>query len=179
MDNFEKVEKLRERANVSYEEAKEALEASNWDLLDAMIYLEKKGRTASAGTYSTAYETKGGNGMDQGYTKEYNYTGSKETFGDKVRALLKKSDENHFRVNRKDGSKLVEMPIWLMIVLLLAFWSIALILFIVGLFCGVSYSFVGPDRMDAANRVMETCENCADSIRDAVTGNNDQPKKGI
>ena len=30
MDNFEKVEKLREHANVTYEEAKEALENSNW-----------------------------------------------------------------------------------------------------------------------------------------------------
>ena len=36
MDNFEKVEKLREHANVSYEEAKQALENSNWDILDAM-----------------------------------------------------------------------------------------------------------------------------------------------
>ena len=45
MDQFEKVEKLRERADVSYEEAKEALENSNWDILDAMIYLEQNGKT--------------------------------------------------------------------------------------------------------------------------------------
>ena len=44
MDNFEKVEKLREKANVTYEEAKTALENSNWDMLDAMIYLEKNGK---------------------------------------------------------------------------------------------------------------------------------------
>ncbi|MDY5103377.1 MAG: UBA/TS-N domain protein, partial [Agathobacter sp.] len=41
MDNFEKVEKLKERANVTYEEAKQALEACDWDILEAMIYLEK------------------------------------------------------------------------------------------------------------------------------------------
>ena len=40
MDHFEKVEKLRERANISYAEAKEALEKSNGDLLDAMACLE-------------------------------------------------------------------------------------------------------------------------------------------
>ena len=40
MEQLEKVEKLRQRANVSYEEAKEALEASDWDLLDAMVYLD-------------------------------------------------------------------------------------------------------------------------------------------
>ena len=44
MDNFEKVEKLREKAGVSYEEAKTALEQCNYDLLDAMIYLEKQGK---------------------------------------------------------------------------------------------------------------------------------------
>lgn len=42
MDNFEKLEKLREHANISYEETKQALENSNWDILDAMIYLEQK-----------------------------------------------------------------------------------------------------------------------------------------
>ena len=44
MDNFEKVEKLREKAGVSYEEAKAALEQCNYDLLDAMISLEKQGK---------------------------------------------------------------------------------------------------------------------------------------
>lgn len=44
MEQLEKVEKLRARANVTYEEAKEALEASNWDLLDAMVYLENPER---------------------------------------------------------------------------------------------------------------------------------------
>ena len=49
MDKLEKVEKLRERANVSYEEAKAALEANDWDLLDAMVALEKSGKTDSPG----------------------------------------------------------------------------------------------------------------------------------
>ena len=38
MDNLEKVEKLREKTGVSYEEVKEALEANNYDVLDAIIY---------------------------------------------------------------------------------------------------------------------------------------------
>ena len=37
MDNLEKVEKLREKTGVSYEEAKAALEATNYDVLDAII----------------------------------------------------------------------------------------------------------------------------------------------
>ena len=45
MENLEKVEKLRERAEVTYEEARAALEENNWDLLDAMVALERAGKT--------------------------------------------------------------------------------------------------------------------------------------
>ena len=41
MDKLEKVEKLRAKTGVSYEDAKNALEACDYDLLDAIIYLEK------------------------------------------------------------------------------------------------------------------------------------------
>jgi len=41
---IEKVDKLVERADVSYEVAKEALESANGDLLDAVILLEREGK---------------------------------------------------------------------------------------------------------------------------------------
>ena len=58
MDELEKVEKLRERSNVSYEEAKQALNEANGDMLDAMIILENKGMINSGenNTHSTNYE---------------------------------------------------------------------------------------------------------------------------
>ena len=40
--SVDKIDKLRERKDVSYEKAKEALEHSEGDLLDAIIYLEEK-----------------------------------------------------------------------------------------------------------------------------------------
>ena len=58
MDKLEKVEKLRERANVSYEEARSALEENDWDLLDAMVALEKSGKTSGPKqeSFSTSYD---------------------------------------------------------------------------------------------------------------------------
>ena len=44
MVDFEKVQKLREYANISYEEAKKALEEANGDMLEAVINLEKQNR---------------------------------------------------------------------------------------------------------------------------------------
>ena len=49
MITLEQVEKLREKANVSYDEAKAALEAANGDMLEALINLEKQGGGASEG----------------------------------------------------------------------------------------------------------------------------------
>ena len=40
---LELVERLKEKADVSYTQAKEALEYSGGNLLDALIYLEEKG----------------------------------------------------------------------------------------------------------------------------------------
>lgn len=55
MDNFEKVEKLVEKTGVDYAKAKEALEKSEWDMLDAVIYLEAEGLIQKkVGNYSTA-----------------------------------------------------------------------------------------------------------------------------
>ena len=45
MDKLEKAEKIREYAGVTYEEALSALEASGEDMLDAMLLLEKQGKT--------------------------------------------------------------------------------------------------------------------------------------
>ena len=42
MDHLEMVERLSSKANVSLEEAKEALEANDWDLLDALLMLQSK-----------------------------------------------------------------------------------------------------------------------------------------
>ena len=70
MEFFEKVEALREKANVSYEVAKEAMEACNYDMLDAMIYLEKQGKVNSGSTAS--YTTSSGTDTSQEFLPENN-----------------------------------------------------------------------------------------------------------
>ena len=48
MERIEMVEKLMSKANVGYEEAQQALESTNWDLLDAMVYLERQGKVKTS-----------------------------------------------------------------------------------------------------------------------------------
>ena len=58
MEMIEKVERLREKADVTYEEAKAALEQTDGDLLDAMVLLERQGKVKEPkqGAFSTEYE---------------------------------------------------------------------------------------------------------------------------
>ena len=49
MDTLEKIDRLRERANVTYEEARDALAQSGDDLLDAIVLLEKQGKVKQPG----------------------------------------------------------------------------------------------------------------------------------
>jgi len=61
--DLEKVEKLRGKAKVSYEEAKAALDAANGDVLDALIELERQGKVdppENAGFYSSRDENGSG-----------------------------------------------------------------------------------------------------------------------
>jgi hypothetical protein len=56
MTQLEMVEKLRGMANISFEEAKLTLEHNNWDMLDAVIELEKTGKTVKT---TSSYNTDG------------------------------------------------------------------------------------------------------------------------
>ena len=58
MSELEKVERLREHANVTFEEAKMVLEKNQWDLLEAMVDLERQGKVKqpNATSYTTQYE---------------------------------------------------------------------------------------------------------------------------
>ncbi len=70
MVTLEQVEKLRERADVSYDEAKAALEEANGDLLEALITLEKKGSVTppEGGGYYSSQKSKA-KGEPQSFAK--------------------------------------------------------------------------------------------------------------
>ena len=50
MNEFEMIEKLVEKENVSFEEARDALNAAGGDLIDAIVYLERKAKEEAAKT---------------------------------------------------------------------------------------------------------------------------------
>lgn len=167
MDELELVEKLKLRANVSYEEAKEALDASNNDILDAMIYLEKKGCVSNL-TLEPAFPNVGGSTFDRDASSEY--TGaevkkSSKSGGGKglLAKLWNKSKENYFVIERK-SERLIKLPVW-GFVLAICFIEVSLPLLLVGLFLDCRYSFEGADNLSEVNRIMNKCSNAAEAVK--------------
>ncbi|QAT49220.1 ubiquitin [Caproiciproducens sp. NJN-50] len=173
MVTLEQVEKLKERANVSYDEAKAALEATGGDLLEALIYLEKQGKTKAPegnGFYSSKGET-------PQYGKEYTYreekaaqrgesfSGLLKRFGKFCLRLLQKGNRNTFEVLKGSECK-ASIPVTVLVLLLLfAFW-VTLPLMIVGLFFGLRYRFQGPDLgKDSVNKAMDTVADATDDVK--------------
>jgi len=195
--NIEQVDKLKERANVSYADAKQALEECNGDLLESVIYLEKQGKVqeGSVGSYDSRSEeqasassgTGGGAGGQKQKSQQRQYQKQGESFGDVMRKiwsflkrLIHKCNINHFEVYR-EGRCVLSVPVTLLVLCLLFFFYITLPVLIIALFFGCSYKFRGPDLgKDNINEVMDGAANAAEtlkrSVQEASSDNNDTQK---
>jgi len=175
MVTLEQVEKLRQHTGVSYEDAKKALEETNGDMLDAIIYLEKQNRIKEP--QAVGYYQSQSNGQQASHDSANNnngntYNSNSTSFGDTVKRFVKwcgkivhKGNVNNFKVT-KDNEKILELPLTVMVILLLvAFW-IVIPLVVIGLFFGYRYWFEGPDAgKPAVNKAMESVANAADNIK--------------
>ena len=181
MIDMDKVEKLRAKTGISYEEAKAILTETDGDILDAFILLEQRGKVApeqeTAKANTSQYQSE--------YTEaEYTTAESASSYQKKVRSedsvsfgelvgrffkwcgrIINRGNQNSLHVSRGDEEILSTPVTILVILLLLAFW-IVFPLLIIGLFCGFRYHFTGPDLgTDRVNRTMNTV---SDSARQAV-----------
>lgn len=167
MTQYEMVEKLREKANVSYEEAKAALEASNWDLLDAMVLLEKQGKMGSEHVqYSTEAERVEPEREERHHHRHGSFAQGMGKFGRFIANLVHRGNENSFEVSRKDEKVLTLSVTSLVLIFLIMrmWWFVALL--VVGLFFGFRYTFRGPSmNTDAVNSAMARASDVVDEMK--------------
>jgi len=168
MTHFEMVEKLREKANVSYEEAKAALEKADWDLLDAMLILEKQGRVGGSGDKSDGageYTTKREKKADRTVKDKSTFGEKLGKFGRWLARMVAIGNANIFEVYR-NGEKLMSISVTTLAVLLLFTFPLPLILMIVGLFFGFKYKFQGPNfGREAINNAIDRAATMADGAK--------------
>lgn len=175
MATLEQVEKLREKANVSYDEAKAALDACNGDLLEALIYLEKQGKVKAPegnGYYrSDSAETRKEVPPQPEYHQEYrgeSFSDLLKRFGRFCLRVLHKGNVNTFVVIYRDEVR-ASIPVTVLVLLLIfAFW-VVLPLLIIGLFFGLRYRFQGPDLEGrTVNHAMDSAADAADDLKRSV-----------
>jgi hypothetical protein len=172
MTTLEQVEKLRTMANISYDEAKTALDATNGDLLEAIIYLEKQGKVTtptgggyyssektsdeSAGAYKKACWEKQTNNCNGGKS----FVSLISKFGSFCLKMIRKGNANNFEVLKGEESK-ASAPVTAFALLLIFIPWITIPLLIIGLFFGFRYRFNGPDC--SGNTVNDAMNSAADA----------------
>lgn len=163
MTHMEMVEKLRKSANVTFEEARDALEKANWDLLDAMIELERQGKIKPGARYDTGSEEQ------ETRTVYINKESGWDRFWKSFKDVCRKLCKNDLQATQ-GGTQILRLPIIVAILLLCVSFYVLLPLMLVSLFFGWRYSFCGPDFTNSkVNEAMGKATDAAEDIKRTLT----------
>lgn len=115
---LELIDELRKRANVNYEDAKNALEKCNGDIVEALIYLEKQNKTKA-------------NACDDFSGKE---------FTDGVKKVIDKGNRTKLLI-KKDNNVVAALPITLIVIALILFHHISVVPILVIIIVAMHYGY--------------------------------------
>ena len=178
MEKLKLVDKLKNKANISYEEAKDALEKSNWDMLEAMLYLEAHGKVQkpSLSIFYTneSKESYNEDGEEVNLKKDTNENNfkNKNGFEGVFEAICKAIDtcNNIFIEIIRNSRVILKNPFTVLIVLLFfAFW-IVIPLMIIGLFFNMEF-LVSSKKIDVdkINKVFKETSKVVKDVKGKFT----------
>lgn len=178
MERLKLVDKLKNKANISYEEAKDVLEKSNWDMLEAMLYLEAHGKVEkpSLSIFYTneSKESYNENGEEVNLKKDTNENNfeNKNSFEGVFEAICKAIDtcNNIFIEIIRNSRVILKIPFTVLIVLLFfAFW-IVIPLMIIGLFFNMEF-LVSSKKIDVdkINKVFKETSKVVKDVKGKFT----------
>lgn len=177
MEDFKLIEKLKEKANISYEDAKKALEDNDWDILDAMLYLERKEKIKKP-SMSTFYT----NENKESYSDDYSiaiYDNKEEKknsrkfngFEGIFEAICRVIDtcNNIFLEISKEEKMFLKIPVTVLILLLMFTFWIVIPLFIVGLFFDIEFS-ISSKRVntDKVNKIIKEISLIVKKVKEEI-----------
>ena len=134
-------EKLVEKCGITYEEAGEVLKEADYDLLEAMIILERRGRLGNGvNKYSTGI-------MQNNYTStRYESAADAESLGEIIKIAWRKLCEfyrallKYQVVISKNGREMTNFPLILAIILVCCTAGVVFAAVVISLMSGCSYS---------------------------------------
>ena len=173
---LEMAERLKEKANVTYAQAKEALEYSGGNLLDALIYLEEKGTIPrdEGAYYSTKSETLPPPAeplpaplpvRDKKEKKPSRPKRGGRRFFTALRRWLIDNELEIWRHNQP----VTALPVLILLLLLGCAPWVTIPVLLLGLFAGFRYRFSGPDlENDSLNGVISSVADTAADLGQRV-----------
>lgn len=142
MEHIDMMEKLREKANISLGEAKEVLERADWDMLEALVILEKEGKIQPLTTSVSTME------QESAYEKvESEIKGKKESswnrfwneLTENLKILVNKCFNNSLVMRNRKSGNVIHIPLFIGIILCFVSLSLVALGLLLGLLMGYDY----------------------------------------
>lgn len=171
MEELEKVELIREKCNVTYAEAKKALEENGYEVLDAIVSLERKAnRHAPVEPIVIDCVAEAIPEEEEPTMDEKNASAAKgmwSEFCSKVKQFCSNGMEANF-VAEHNGEHVFSIPV-LFVIIGLFIWGATLWLLIIGLFFGFRYHIEGGSHLtESVNEFMGKAADLAGDIKHSV-----------
>ncbi len=139
---LEKIDLLIERANVTYGQAKEALEKADGDIVEALVYLEGQAKIKEPKKdFSKQVEEKA------------------NSFGQEIKALIKSINKNSLKVE-KNNKTFIDLPLLIAGLIALFCLPFSIIVFAILLVTGYKINIVKEDgsQVDVNKNIKETVD---------------------
>lgn len=168
MEKNEMIETLMKKVSISEEEARDVLEKCDWDILDSVIYLERKHKEEN--NEGTAIIEVIEKRQEKEENKEHSekYGGVGEIIGRIFKFIgrtIKKGNKNFFEA-RKNDQKPIRISLTISALLLIFLFVPSVALLTIGLFSGYKYSITGPNSSyNGVNNIFQGASNSADNIK--------------
>lgn len=173
MERYEMAELLSKKAGVSLEEARQALAENEWDILDAMVALERRNHAVPAAVTvdrsgsGEEYSEPQPQPVKSAPKKDPVFTNGFAMMWHYIKRVCVLSVETHFTVVRKE-KEVISIPVLVLVILLAACFWFMLPLLVIGLFVGCQYRFEGKKGVEAANRAMDKLGDVVENIKDSL-----------
>ena len=142
MEHFEMMEKLCEKANISLGEAKEVLERADWDMLEALVILEKEGKiqplTTSVSTVEkeSAYEKVESEIKNQ---KESSWNKFWSELAENLKNLVNRCFTHSLVMRSRKSGNVIHIPLFIGIILCFVSLTMVAVGLLLGLLMGYDY----------------------------------------
>ncbi|MDD5794935.1 hypothetical protein ACTNDG_12225 [Clostridium sp. HCP1S3_B4] len=158
-NNNKQVIKLQQAANISYEEAEYVLKKKDGDLLDALSFLEEKGRIKNSKVlyYNTKDYNPSSSSSEMPNSNNYNFS---QKIPSGINDVLDRGSRNYFEIRRKNTEP-IKVPLIAFIALTFTAFGFVVPLIIIGMFCDITYEFTGKDisENDSINIFLKKCND--------------------